>query len=506
MVLKNILIADIEPGINTRKTIDKKELDELKDSIEVSGLLQPIGVKEKSPGKYELLYGFRRLECFKQLDWKEIPAVIHITTGGASLHIIENLQRKDIPPLEMAAAIEKYKETSNLTLNDIAKIIGKSIHEVSLINKLNDLIPDLVKLLNENAIQIEGAYFIARYPIQEQKEFYQSHQYIHFINLNMIKDHFNNKYILIKSFAWAADKIFEGLPQCSKCPETSSGAENLFPEIKADTCLNQKCMMSKIQLNLDDLIKNNSSFIYIETVDFPRYKYHKPGMKIYSKGSLAKANKNLKDKSDVLTGIVVCSDTLTSIGKIDLYKKLPNSDKENKSSSGSRAGKTPLTELSPAEQKKQRIETYKRKKDLILFPMAGEVARDLYERIKEVKFSSYKTIPVEALNIIADYTIQRADWQLIQDLQKIWNPKKDKNNFGKIFELLIKASVNFTITPDMEQFAGSEEYKRLREAATVLKIDLPAIENKYKISYDEKLVQLKEKFILKNKFDPEKEK
>ena len=58
MKVESILIDKITVGENTRGIIDKAELTELANSISVSGLLQPIGVKETKPGKYELIFGF----------------------------------------------------------------------------------------------------------------------------------------------------------------------------------------------------------------------------------------------------------------------------------------------------------------------------------------------------------------------------------------------------------------------------------------------------------------
>src|SRR3990167_5030875 len=134
MKVIDIKLDSIKLSDNTRKDPWRNDVTDLKNSIESVSLIQPIGVKEVK-GKYELIYGFRRLEAFKQLKREEIPAVIFKDVDSDGLKIIENLQRKDISPLELASAIQKYRKESKLAMNDISKILGKSLKEITQIDK-----------------------------------------------------------------------------------------------------------------------------------------------------------------------------------------------------------------------------------------------------------------------------------------------------------------------------------------------------------------------------------
>src|SRR5690606_31289126 len=115
-------------------------------------------------------------------------------------------------------------------------------------------------------------------------------------------------------------------------------------------------------------------------------------------------------------------------------------------------------------------------------------------------------IPVEALAVIADYVIDRADFQLSARLKPLWT-KKDKYKLDKIFLMLITAATY----EDLSNYAHAEfyathspRYKRLRELAPVLGINIKEMEAAIKPKDEEKINNMKERFILRNKFDHEK--
>jgi hypothetical protein len=145
---------------------------------------------------------------------------------------------------------------------------------------------------------------------------------------------------------------------------------------------------------------------------------------------------------------------------------------------------------------------------LILFPMAVEVGKQIITEIEKADFKKQKQIPVEALNIIGEYVIEHASYNIQSSLRKLWNPQKDKNDLGKIYLMLVIAATYYDgidNNGNAEYYAShSAQYKRLREIAPILGIDLQKIESTIKPKYDEKVNTLKERFILRNKIDPEK--
>jgi len=127
-ILVKIPVANIVPNpYQPRANFNRTTLDELKKSILQNGLIQPITVRRKD-GKYELISGERRLRASKEIGVKEIPAyVIKVDTKEAmvALSLIENIQRDELNPIEVAIAYRQLMEECNLSQEEIASKVGK---------------------------------------------------------------------------------------------------------------------------------------------------------------------------------------------------------------------------------------------------------------------------------------------------------------------------------------------------------------------------------------------
>lgn len=127
-ILVKIPVANIVPNpYQPRSNFNKTALDELKKSILENGLIQPITVRRKD-GVYELISGERRLRASKEIGIKEIPAyVIKVDTKEAmvALSLIENIQREELNPIEVATAYKQLMEECNLSQEEIATKVGK---------------------------------------------------------------------------------------------------------------------------------------------------------------------------------------------------------------------------------------------------------------------------------------------------------------------------------------------------------------------------------------------
>lgn len=125
-------------GVNVREIDDADpDIAELADSIQASGLLQPIRVARESEGGYRLIAGERRYRAVKMLGWDTITAVITDAdeTQRVVEMVVENVQRKD---LELWEEAEAYKRLLNLglSLGEVSKRIGKAKSTLSVILKL----------------------------------------------------------------------------------------------------------------------------------------------------------------------------------------------------------------------------------------------------------------------------------------------------------------------------------------------------------------------------------
>lgn len=141
---REIPVAAIEPNSRQpRQVFDAEALDELKASIEQVGFLQPIVVRELSPGRYELVMGERRWRAAQALEREVIPAIVRDTHDDAMLRdaLLENIHRADLNPLEEAAAYQQLLTEFGATHEELARRIGRSRPQISNTIRLLNLPP-----------------------------------------------------------------------------------------------------------------------------------------------------------------------------------------------------------------------------------------------------------------------------------------------------------------------------------------------------------------------------
>ena len=132
-----------------RTYFNEEKLNELKDSIEKNGLLQPIVVKKARKGYY-IIAGERRYRAFELLGKKEIPAIIKEMTDEEMMifAVLENLQREDLSALEESESYKNLMDKMSLTQEELANKLGKSRPYIA--NSLR-----LLKLPTEIKIKLE---------------------------------------------------------------------------------------------------------------------------------------------------------------------------------------------------------------------------------------------------------------------------------------------------------------------------------------------------------------
>ncbi|WP_202622750.1 ParB/RepB/Spo0J family partition protein [Candidatus Enterococcus huntleyi] len=129
-----------------RKTFDEGSLQELANSIEQSGVFQPIIVRKSSVKGYEIIAGERRFRASKLAGKQAIPAIVREFNEEAMMQVavLENLQREDLNPLEEAEAYEMLMKNLKLTQSEVAERLGKSRPYIANYLRLLTL-PNLVK-------------------------------------------------------------------------------------------------------------------------------------------------------------------------------------------------------------------------------------------------------------------------------------------------------------------------------------------------------------------------
>lgn len=152
-----------------RRYFDPQGLAELADSIRVHGILQPLTVRRKGGGRYELIAGERRLRAAMICGLAEVPCLIMDVDRENSclLSLIENLQRRDLDFWEEAKALERLIRVYGLSQEEAAAKVGKSQSAVA--NKLRLLrLPDqALELLRKNGFTERHARALLRLPHAE---------------------------------------------------------------------------------------------------------------------------------------------------------------------------------------------------------------------------------------------------------------------------------------------------------------------------------------------------
>ncbi len=123
-----IPIDMIEPNpFQPRMSFDQESLEELADSIKSFGLIQPITVRKKGAGRYQIISGERRYRACKLVGLDMIPAYIRDTDdqGMLEMAIVENIQREDLDPIEVALSYQRLIEECHLTQEQMAIRVGK---------------------------------------------------------------------------------------------------------------------------------------------------------------------------------------------------------------------------------------------------------------------------------------------------------------------------------------------------------------------------------------------
>ena len=121
-------INDIMPNASQpRKSFDEDKLQELADSIQQHGLIQPIVLRKAGKG-YEIVAGERRWRAARLIGLKQIPSIVKELTDEENmlLAIIENMQREDLNPIEEAEGLKQMIDTYGLTQEQVSVSVGKS--------------------------------------------------------------------------------------------------------------------------------------------------------------------------------------------------------------------------------------------------------------------------------------------------------------------------------------------------------------------------------------------
>lgn len=174
--LSELDIHEIEPNREQpRKDFDEEALNELADSISVHGLLQPIVVRPRASGRYEIIAGERRWRACRIAGLTRVPAVIKELDeqSAAEIALVENLQREDLNAYEEALGYSTLIEKFGLTQEDAAARVGKSRAAVANALRLLKLEKKILDALREGKITAGHARALLAVEDEKRDELFQ---------------------------------------------------------------------------------------------------------------------------------------------------------------------------------------------------------------------------------------------------------------------------------------------------------------------------------------------
>lgn len=148
-------IENIEPNPDQpRRRFDPDHLEDLANSIREKGVIQPLIVRERAGGKYEIVAGERRWRASQKAQLHELPVIVRDfnDTEVLEIAIIENIQRSDLNPVEEAAGYRQLMDKFGHTQDAMSKALGKSRSHIANLLRLLNLPQDIQDLVEEGKL------------------------------------------------------------------------------------------------------------------------------------------------------------------------------------------------------------------------------------------------------------------------------------------------------------------------------------------------------------------
>lgn len=304
----NLKVKEItESPMNPRKKFEKADIEELAKNISEQGLLQPITVRPISDEdgnpvvkidakgqadefKYEVVCGARRFRAVNKLGWDTVPAIVREMTDEEAFDamITENLQRKDVSPIDEALAFSELLKKGQ-SVKEIAARFGKSERYIQDRTKLCGLIDELKKELLKGHIPLVGAIYLSKCDEDMQREFFNEEIDGCFsegdedaYSFYDIKQWVTRSFLRIEGQDWwkedegnEAWNDEKDVPKCKPCECNTANHGCLFYEMKGEPqCTKESCFKNKelvfrkwkLMQMYDKLLKNGEEYTPDKTI------------------------------------------------------------------------------------------------------------------------------------------------------------------------------------------------------------------------------------------------
>jgi ParB family chromosome partitioning protein len=412
MEFKNISLSKIVPSATnprSKKDLSGPEFNDLADSIKEKGVLVPILVRA-SAKNYEVIAGMRRFMAASKAGLTEIPAYIAVMNDAEAreAQIIENLQRKDIHPIEEGAAYrELLEQNKTYDIAAVAVHVGKSVSYVRDRLVLTGLIPAVQKEFRDGEISASVASLIARLDIPVQKKALDSG---YMRSASTMRDWIQRQiYSDAKNAPWKNDEQMKSM--LGGCEECEGKGGDLFGAKAADACTNPKCYAQRM-----------TAYIAIQIQKEPKLRKISDSWGNNRKDSLSHGDYHeINSKKDTCQSaepaIFTDSEKIGRITKICVDKKC---EKHGKSHSA--FAETPEDKQKARDERKEQIEITKKLK--------AKENSDLAEALAKVTFP----ISEKHLDVLVEFAFNKFGFSYLQPVAKRHDLQPIKETYQSGYE------------------------------------------------------------------------
>jgi ParB family chromosome partitioning protein len=274
-----------ESKTNPRRTFEELALKELAESIRTQGVLSPLLVRPLTENDFEIIAGARRYRAAQIAEQSTVPVrIVDLSDAQAvEMSIVENLQRKDVHPLEEAQGFRALLdlEEPKYSIEQIAAKVGKSAVFVASRVKLTDLVPASVEAFYADEIGVGHALLLAKLPADQQeaalsacfKEVYNGGSKPARILLPVRNLQFwidSNILLVLKDapFNKRDTQLFPAAGSCADCPKRTGHNKLLFGDDlgrQGDRCTDPNCYQAKVSAHIAQTVAAKPELVQIST-------------------------------------------------------------------------------------------------------------------------------------------------------------------------------------------------------------------------------------------------
>jgi len=273
-----------ESKTNPRRTFDDVALQELASSIRAQGVLSPLLVRPLNERSFEIVAGARRFRAAQMAEAATVPVrIVNLTDAQAvEMSIVENLQRKDVHPLEEAQGFRALLnlEEPKYTIEQIAAKTGKSPAYCLARLKLTELTPTVVEAFSKDEIGVGHALLLAKLQPDQQEQalaacfkedWSAGGQKAKRILLPIRNLQFwieSNVLLILREapFDKRDAQLVPAAGSCLDCSKRTGHNKLLFSELgKQDSCSDPNCYQSKVSAHLAKTIAAKPQIVQIST-------------------------------------------------------------------------------------------------------------------------------------------------------------------------------------------------------------------------------------------------